>query len=123
MSTFRVDILQNRSGGATTLTGQVAAKQWCSFTTITSTTMRNSFNTSSLTDNGTGDTTVTFTNALADANYCFSLSLQVTTNGTAGLGHSATEIANPTTTTTRIRSYTTGGATSDAYIINQQIVT
>lgn len=122
MSTFRVDILQNRSGGATTLSGQVAAKQWASFNTVTTTTIRNSFNTASLTDNGVGDTTVTFTSAMSDANYCFSLSLQVITNSTAGIGHSASELASPTITTTRIRTYSSGGATADAPIVTQQIV-
>ena len=32
--------------------------------------IRTSFNISSITDNGTGDYTLTFTNAMTDANYC-----------------------------------------------------
>jgi hypothetical protein len=123
MSTFRVDILQNRSGGATTLSGQVAAKQWASFNTVALPAVINrSFNTSSLTDIGTGDASLTFTSAMSDANYCFSLSLQVITSSTSGIGHSASELASPTITTTRIRTYSSGGTTADAPIVTQQIV-
>jgi hypothetical protein len=43
---------------------------WIQYNTITTTTITGSFNVSSLTDNGTGDTTINFTNALSDANYC-----------------------------------------------------
>jgi hypothetical protein len=123
MSTFKVDVLQSRSGGATTFTGQVAAKQWCSFNTVTTTTMRNSFNTTSLTDNGAGDTTVTFTNAMADANYAFLLSLQAVSGGVVTVSHVITGTANPTTTTTRIMALTTAAAFGDAPIVNQAIIT
>ena len=34
--------------------------------------IRASYNVSSITDNGTGDYTVNFTNALTDASYCYS---------------------------------------------------
>ena len=123
MSTFKVDILQSRSGGATTFTGQVAAKQWCSFNTVTTTTMRNSFNTTSLTDNGTGDTTITFTNAMADANYNFSLSLQCVSGSAVVACHHYSGVASPTTTTTRIISITVAAALADATIVNQAIIT
>jgi len=43
--------------------------------------IRDAFNVSSITDNGTGDYTVTFSNALADANYSFSV---MSATGTAG---------------------------------------
>ena len=123
MSTFKVDVLQSRSGGATTFTGQVAAKQWCSFNTVTTTSMRNSFNTTSLTDNGAGDTTVTFTNAMADANYAFLLSLQSVSGGASGTTQRDSSIANPTTTTTRLGTFSTAGALGDTTIVNQAIIT
>lgn len=123
MSTFKVDVLQSRSGGATTFTGQVAAKQWCSFNTVTTTSLRNSFNTTSLTDNGTGDTTVTFTNAMADANYNFSLSLQMVSGSAVYVGHAVSGTANPTTSTTRMISLTNANVLADATIINQAIIT
>lgn len=67
MSTFKVDTLQSTTGGVTTLTKQSAAKAWCHFTTVTTTAIRGSFNVSSLTDTGTGDTDVSLTNAFTDA--------------------------------------------------------
>ena len=123
MSTFKVDVLQSRSGGATTFTGQVAAKQWCSFNTVTSTTIRNSFNTASLTDNGAGDTTVTFTNAMADANYNFSSSLQIVSGGVVYVGHSPSGTANPTTSATRLITLTNANVLGDTPIVNQAIIT
>jgi hypothetical protein len=123
MSTFKVDVLQSRSGGTTTFTGQVAAKQWCSFNTVTTTTMRNSFNTTSLTDNGTGDTTVTFTNAMADANYAFLLSVQGVPSGVVMITHAATVTQNPTTTATRLISLATSFGVGDTPIVNQAIIT
>jgi hypothetical protein len=48
-----------------------SAKAWVNFngTTSSPSTIRGSFNVSSVTKNGTGDYTVNFTTALADANY------------------------------------------------------
>jgi hypothetical protein len=47
------------------------AKAWVNFdgTTATPSTIRSSYNVSSITKNGTGDYTVNFATALADANY------------------------------------------------------
>jgi len=44
-------------------------KAWVNFNGTGTVAIRASFNVSSITDNGTGDYTVTFTTALADANY------------------------------------------------------
>jgi hypothetical protein len=44
-------------------------KAWVNFNGIGTVAIRASFNVSSITDNGTGDYTMNFTNALADANY------------------------------------------------------
>lgn len=46
-----------------------AAKVWVNFTSITTTTIAASYNVASLTDNGTGDTTVTFTTAFSGNDY------------------------------------------------------
>jgi hypothetical protein len=55
----------------TTVTGKVdtsnTAKVWVNFNN--NTTIRDSHNVSSVTDNGTGDATINFTNNLANANY------------------------------------------------------
>ncbi len=46
-----------------------AAKAWINFTSITTTASNQSYNVTSVTDNGTGDTTVTFTTAFSAATY------------------------------------------------------
>ena len=49
-----------------------AAKAWVNFNGTGTVAIRASFNVTSITDNGTGDYTVNFTNALEDANYSIS---------------------------------------------------
>lgn len=46
------------------------ALAWMNFNGIVTTSIRASYNVSSVTRNGTGDYTMNFTNALTDANYC-----------------------------------------------------
>ncbi len=53
----------------TTEQGQLC-KAWVNFDGTGTPSIRASYNVSSITDNGTGDYTVNFTSALADANYC-----------------------------------------------------
>jgi hypothetical protein len=48
---------------------QGSAKAWVQFNGTGTVAIRASYNVSSITDNGTGDYTVNFTNALTDANY------------------------------------------------------
>jgi hypothetical protein len=48
---------------------QGSAKAWVNFNGTSTVAIRASYNVSSITDNGTGDYTVNFTNALPDANY------------------------------------------------------
>jgi hypothetical protein len=45
------------------------AKAWCNFNGTGTVAIRDSFNVSSITDNGTGDYTVNFTTAMPNANY------------------------------------------------------
>lgn len=56
----------------TTEQGQLC-KAWVNFNGTSTVAIRASFNVSSITDNGAGDYTVNFTNALADASYCYSV--------------------------------------------------
>ena len=48
---------------------QGLAKAWVNFNGTGTVAIRDSFNVTSITDNGTGDYTINFTNALANANY------------------------------------------------------
>ena len=61
---------------------QGSAKAWVNFSGVSSTTIKKSYNVSSVTYVSTGKYTVNFTNALADANYSLAL-------GICGLGSSA----------------------------------
>ena len=67
MSIVKVGTLQNLSG-----TEVYTCKAWVNFNGTGTVAIRASGNVSSITDNGTGDYTVNFTNALADANYAVS---------------------------------------------------
>ena len=72
MSTLQCTNLQDTSGGNSLTTAQIyngAAKAWVNFNGTGTVAIRAQFNVSSITDNGTGDYTVTFTTAMADANY------------------------------------------------------
>tara|TARA_R110000796_G_scaffold6908_2_gene24080 strand:+ start:653 stop:1039 length:387 start_codon:yes stop_codon:yes gene_type:complete len=70
MSTLEVSNLNDGTTTvATTFVTNGSAKMWVNFTGITTTATRDSFNVSSLTDGGTGNTTVTLTNNMNNANY------------------------------------------------------
>jgi hypothetical protein len=69
MSTLRVNNITDTSGGSTNLTVPNTAKAWVNFNGTGAVAIRASFNVSSITDNGSGDYTVNFTNAMIDANY------------------------------------------------------
>jgi hypothetical protein len=82
MSTLKVDTIQDQAGGNASTPDEIysgRAKAWVNFDGTTGTlnqpdvTIRASFNVSSVTDNGTGDYTVTFTNQMSDANYATSI--------------------------------------------------
>ena len=74
MSTLRVNNITDTSGGSTNITIANGAKVWVNFNGTGTVAIRASFNVSSITDNGTGDYTVNFTNAMTDANYAVSFS-------------------------------------------------
>ncbi len=69
MSTLKADTIQSTGGGAATLTKQAAAKAWSKLKGTGTISLYDSFNISSVADNGTGDYTHTMTSAMSDANY------------------------------------------------------
>lgn len=72
MSTLRLTTISNQSGSSSVPSDTVingSAKAWVNFNGTGVVAIRASFNVSSITDNGTGNYTVNFTTALADANY------------------------------------------------------
>jgi len=128
MSTFKVDVLQSRSGGATTFTGQYTAKAWVNLNASSGTpTARSSGNVTSLTDNGVGDFTTNFTNALSSANYSVSGSASVFSVGAGGatvveIYDAAGGGTNPTTTTLRIYVHRSGVSAVDQTYVCVNII-
>ena len=73
MSTLKVATIQDTSGNNSSTPEQVAegrAKMWINFNGTGTIAIRDDFNASSITDNGTGDYSVSFTSAMANTNYC-----------------------------------------------------
>ena len=70
MSTLKADTIVASNGTSpVTLTKQSAAKAWVNFNgTASGAAARDSFNNSSMTDNGTGNYDANLTNAMSDAN-------------------------------------------------------
>jgi hypothetical protein len=89
-------------------------RAWVNFNGTGTVAIRASFNVSSITDNGTGDYTVNFTNALPDANY------SVVTGGTRSDGVQSTifglisSITAPSTTVVRLLNKDDNGTANDA---------
>jgi len=69
MSTLKVDNLLNAAGNESPISVPGAAKAWVNFNGTGTIAIRDSYNISSLTDNGTGDYTISFTNNMANGNY------------------------------------------------------
>ena len=112
---------QDSGGGAGTL------KAWVNFNGTGTVAIRGSGNVSSITDNGTGDYTVNFTTALADANYSIAGSQGITgAGGLAGIfvvnriGTSGNESA-PTASACRVNTNTQSGNTTDVAYVNVAI--
>ena len=76
-------------------------KAWVNFDGTSTVSIRASYNVSSITDNGTGDYTVNFTSAMADANYSVA---HAKINGQGGVS-SMTVIISNTTSAHRLQTY------------------
>lgn len=74
MSTLKVDNLLNSAGNESPISVPGAAKAWINFDGSGTISIRNSYNVSTITDNGTGNYTITFTNNLPSADFCVQLS-------------------------------------------------
>lgn len=118
MSTLRVTNIASAGGTQTVTQDRLyrgAATAWVNFngtgTTATNQTIRDSYNVSSVYKNGTGDYTVNFATALANANYS---SLVTVENVISGAAIAATTPGGKTASSLRTYSYNTGGAVSDA---------
>ena len=114
------------SNGSSWISGTLTqtSKAWVNFngTLASPITPRANYNVSSVTKNGTGDYTLNFTNALADANYSISGSCSVTSTGAGAatvveIYDAAAGGTNPTTTALRIYVHRSGvGAVDQTYV-------
>ena len=103
-------------GGNVTLnTVQGLAKVWANWNGTGTVAIRDSFNTASITDNGTGDYTTNVSSAMANANYCFT-ALGGDTSGS--LSVRIENASNRTTTTIDLISYNTSNANLDIQDVN-----
>lgn len=100
MSTIVAQTLSNGSVSTSTANCiQGSAKAWVNFDGTGTVAIRASFNVSSITDNGLGDYTVNFTNALTDANYATQITGKSSGPATGFIGTAG----NATQTTTQLR--------------------
>tara|TARA_R110001606_G_C14864118_1_gene588919 strand:- start:9 stop:380 length:372 start_codon:yes stop_codon:yes gene_type:complete len=74
MSTIKTTTLSTQGGSTVPMDTVVngTAKAWVNFNGTGTVAIRRAFNVSSITDNGTGNYTITFTTAMVDADYGFS---------------------------------------------------
>jgi hypothetical protein len=86
------------------------AQAWVNFNGTGVVAIRASKNVSSITDNATGDYTVNFTTAMADANYSI---VQANARSAGALGAINDSAAAPTTTAVRIISQNLAGTLTD----------
>lgn len=119
MSTIKADNIATLAGVSTSMANAVngSAKAWVNFNGTGTVAIRASYNVSSITDNGSGDYTVNFTNAMPDANYSYSGG----THNNAGSGFGLI-IANNSVTTSfssgslRFRTGDTGSFYDVAFV-------
>jgi hypothetical protein len=92
-------------------------RAWVNFNGTGTPSIRSSGNVSSITDNGTGNYTINFTNALVDANYSVSgIASDVGGTGNRGLVSLYTGVTNPAAGSFRIFTYADTTQTDNAYI-------
>lgn len=93
-------------------------KGWVNFTGTGTVTINDSYNVSSITDNGTGDYTVNWTTAFATANYAVAGSCQI--SGSDGAASKVVVIAagtSPTTSSVRIKTIDVSSDAGDSVIV------
>ena len=109
MSTLKLDTLSNKAGTASVPSDTIVsgtAKAWVNFDGTGTVAIRRAFNVSSITDNGTGDYTLNFTNATTDANYSIIVTGdQTTTSGGSGAQYMLGVARNGTMTTSAVQIY------------------
>jgi hypothetical protein len=100
---------------------QGSAKAWVNFNGTGTVAIRASYNVSSVTDNGTGNYTINFTNALADANYSVVLGGSFDNSTDSSSSSTIMSSNNPTTSSIRIRTAGTASNLLDFLNVNASV--
>jgi hypothetical protein len=108
-------------GAVTTNIVQGLCKAWINYNTRTSTSISDSFSISSISDVGTGLTTINFTNAMANANFCQTMGMgdEATTWTTS---HAMAATNNSSKTTGQTKFHTGGQNASSASDLSENDV-
>jgi hypothetical protein len=124
MSTLVAQTISNGTVSTSTANVINGAKAWVNFNGTGTVAIRSSYNVSSITDNGTGDYTINFTNAFADANYAWSYSMQYD-RGTVGTETiyvtTKNGAASQSTTALRLTCNVSSGTTYDCAVVTAAI--
>ena len=121
MSTVKTTTLSTLDGTYTVpaeTLARGACRAWCNFNGTGTVAIRASFNVSSITDNGTGDYTVNFTNAMEDADYSCVGSSAENDSGFFS-NHHGFQLGKtaPTTTSIRVNTANSTGVATDHFRI------
>ena len=113
MSTLKVNTIQNTSAAHSSTPQQIAegrAKVWVNLQGDGTAAIRDSFDVSSITDNSTGNYTITFSNEMSNDDYC----CLITTRRHGGVTETTGSIFSAlSTTNVVVQSITLGGGTAD----------
>jgi hypothetical protein len=120
MSTLKADTIQSTGGGAATLTKQSAAKAWIHFTAVSSHAIRGSFNVSTLTDVGTGDSQYNFTNNMTNDDYSTSATSSHNIGASEGFISYLTDDQS-TSNTNDMRTVNASNSTYDAQSVHSVV--
>jgi hypothetical protein len=101
--------------GSPISSGEQVARAWVNFNGTGVVAIRDSYNVTSITDNGTGDYTVNYTSALPNANYCCVAGCGVT--GTLPSSSSRGAVLNSLTAASARVYMTTGAGVATDYDI------
>ena len=124
-SVLNVDTIADKAGtGPVGLTKQQAAKQWANLNGDGTIALRDSFNTASATDGGTGDYSFTLTNSMSDANYLVvgAISQDYASSNDIFQVHTGSNVeAAPSTSTYRNATRNNDGTSSDNPRVNAEV--
>lgn len=120
MSTLKVNTLQTAAGVEV-----YTCKAWVNFNGTGTVAIRGSGNVSSITDNGPGEYTVNFTNAMTDANYAVTGSATTATGysqvATVQLAFSTGDVSSARTTSAVKVVLTYAGTTTPGFADSSQV--